>query len=185
MTEQSISCTLYRLAALTAMSLLTATAQAQHQPYAGKQSRDIKALSPDEVKQYLSGAGMGYAKAAELNQFPGPMHVLELADKLDLSAQQRVEVKRLMQAHKAEARAIGAKVVESERALDALFRSGRVEPDALAEAVRAAAAAAAEYRLSHLETHRRTRALLSAEQVARYDELRGYVKSAAENAHRH
>ena len=30
-------------------------------------------LSPQEVKQYLSGAGMGYAKAAELNHFPGPM----------------------------------------------------------------------------------------------------------------
>lgn len=131
MTEQGISCTLYRLAALTAMSLLTATAQAQHQPYAGEQSREIKALSPDEVKQYLSGAGMGYAKAAELNQFPGPMHVLELADKLGLSAQQRVEVKRLMDAHKAEARAIGARFVESERALDALFRGGKVDQERL------------------------------------------------------
>jgi hypothetical protein len=52
--------------------------------------------------------------------------------------------------------------------------------------VRAAGAAAAEYRLSHLETHRRTRALLSAEQVARYDELRGYAKPlAAKDAQRH
>ena len=43
---------------------------------------EVNALSPDEVQQYLAGAGMGYAKAAELNHFPGPMHVLELADKL-------------------------------------------------------------------------------------------------------
>ena len=36
---------------------------------------DIKALSSEEVEQYLSGAGMGYAKAAELNRHPGPIHV--------------------------------------------------------------------------------------------------------------
>lgn len=175
-----------RIAVFTGLSLIAAVTQAQHQPYAGDAGREIKALLPDEVKQYLSGAGMGYAKAAELNHFPGPMHVLELADKLSLSPEQRADVKRLMEAHKAEARAIGAKLVESERALDALFRSGKVGQDALAEAVRAAAAATGEYRLSHLETHRRVRALLSAEQVARYDELRGYAKpAAAEDAHQH
>ena len=38
------------------------------------------------VQSYLSGAGMGYAKAAELNRHPGPMHVLELADQLKLAA---------------------------------------------------------------------------------------------------
>jgi hypothetical protein len=56
-----------------------ALAHAQNaQPYAGQQSRAIKALSQDEVRQYLEGAGLGYAKAAELNRYPGPMHVLEL-----------------------------------------------------------------------------------------------------------
>jgi Spy/CpxP family protein refolding chaperone len=162
------------IAAFMVVSLIAQGVQAQHQPYAAEQSREIKALSAEEVKQYLSGAGMGYAKAAELNHFPGPMHALELADKLGLSSEQRAEVKRLMDAHKAQARHIGAKLVESERALDALFRSGKVGQEALAEAVRAAAALAGEYRLSHLETHRHMRALLTAEQVARYDELRGY-----------
>jgi Spy/CpxP family protein refolding chaperone len=129
---------------------------------------------------------MGYAKAAELNRFPGPAHILELADKLGLTTEQRARVAKLMDAHKAEARHIGAKLVESERALDALFRSGAVDRAALAEAVRAAAALTGEYRLSHLEAHRRTRAVLSSEQVARYDELRGYAKPAAENKlHRH
>jgi len=174
------------IAALVAMTLPAETALAQHQPYAGEAGREIKALSADEVKQYLSGAGMGYAKAAELNHFPGPQHVLELADKLGLTPYQRSEVARLMEAHKAEARAIGARLVESERAIDALFSSGNLGYAALADAVRAAAAAAGEYRLSHLETHRATRALLAAGQIARYDELRGYAKPAAEDdLHRH
>lgn len=41
-------------------------------PYTGQENREIKALSPQEIEGYLNGLGMGYAKAVELNQFPGP-----------------------------------------------------------------------------------------------------------------
>jgi Spy/CpxP family protein refolding chaperone len=149
------------------------------QPYAGEDTREVKALSQEEVKQYLSGSGMGYARAAELNHYPGPMHVLELADELQLTAEQRQRTQALMDAHKSDARALGRKVVDAENALDALFRSGTATETDLAARVRAVSAAQGDYRLSHLETHRRTRALLSAEQVARYDRLRGYGADAA------
>jgi Spy/CpxP family protein refolding chaperone len=157
----------------------------QTQPYAGQQARDIKALSPDEVKQYLSGAGMGYAKSAELNHFPGPMHALELAGPLGLSDEQRGKVQALMEAHKAEARAIGAKLVQAEGALEQLFRAGKVQPDELRKAVEQAGALQAEYRLSHLETHRRMRALLTDEQVKRYDHLRGYSAPGGHGGSQH
>jgi Spy/CpxP family protein refolding chaperone len=140
-------------------------------------------LSSERSADYLSGAGMGYAKAAELNHFPGPMHVLELADKLGLSGQQRATTKELMDQHKRQARAIGAELVESERALEVLFKNGNVDEAALARAVRETAALEGEYRLSHLETHRRMRALLTEEQVKRYDELRGH--SQAQPTHKH
>jgi Spy/CpxP family protein refolding chaperone len=163
------------------LSLLVAAmpALAQHQPYAGQQAREVKSLSAQEVEQYLAGAGMGYAKPAELSNYPGPMHVLELADKLVLTPEQRAQTKTLMDAHKAEARAIGAKRVEAERALDDLFAKGMMDEEALGRAVRAAAALEGEYRLSHLETHRRMRALLTEEQVARYNHLRGYGSGAS------
>jgi Spy/CpxP family protein refolding chaperone len=141
------------------------------------------ALSPEEIEQYRAGAGMGYAKAAELNHFPGPMHVLELAGPLGLSAEQRAATEQLMQAHKAEARALGVKLVAAEQALEQLFRSGAVSDAELAKAVGEAARLQGEYRLSHLETHRRMRALLSQEQVQRYDTLRGY-SSGAQHHHR-
>jgi Spy/CpxP family protein refolding chaperone len=160
--------------AIIAVAVFALPAAAQHQHYRGQENRDIKALSPEEVKQYLAGAGMGYAKPAELNHFPGPMHVLELADRLKLSPQQRAATQQLMDAHKAEARVIGKNLVESERELEALFRAGGVDEAALARAVRTAAALQGQYRLSHLETHRRMRALLTDEQVKRYDALRGY-----------
>jgi Spy/CpxP family protein refolding chaperone len=149
------------------------------------QAQELKAISPDRIDQYRAGAGMGYAQAAEQNHFPGPMHVLELADKLGLSAEQRAATERLMQAHKAHARAIGEQIVESERALEALFRAGRVNEAALARAVRTAATLEGEYRLSHLETHRRMRALLDEEQVKRYDVLRGHTGQLQGHPQRH
>jgi Spy/CpxP family protein refolding chaperone len=160
---------------LLILLFLASAAYAQHhKPYAGQHERDLKALSPQEVQQYLAGAGMGYAKPAELNRFPGPMHVLELADRLELTADQWAATKKLMGEHKAEARAIGAKLVDAERAIETLFRSGEVPAEKLAQAVNEATVLEGQYRLSHLETHRRMRALLTDEQVKRYDELRGY-----------
>jgi hypothetical protein len=152
-----------------------AMAQGHHQPYATHDKREIKALSDEEVKQYLSGDGMGYAKAAELNHFPGPMHVLELADSLQLDAGQRREIRALMNEHKAQARSLGAKLVASERALEMLFHQPEVPQQALADAVRQVTLLQGAYRLSHLETHRRMKPLLTAEQIAKYDALRGYA----------
>ena len=86
---------------------------------------EIKALSPEDVTSYLAGAGMGYARAAEMNGYPGPMHILELADPLKLTADQRAAVQKLMQAHKADARAIGAKYVRSVQASASRSRSAR------------------------------------------------------------
>jgi Spy/CpxP family protein refolding chaperone len=175
-----------RAAVATFLALAAAAlpAGAQHQPYAGQHERDLKALSAEEMKQYMAGAGMGYARAAELNHFPGPMHVLELADQLKLTAEQRAATQKLMDAHKAQARALGSELVGAERELDDLFRAGRVEESVLARAVRTSAAIVGEYRLSHLETHRRMRALLTDEQVKRYDELRGYASGKAQH-HKH
>lgn len=158
-----------------------ATVQAQHQPYSGQQHRAIKALSAEEVKQYLDGAGMEYAKAAELNRYPGPLHALQLADKIGLSAAQIAATQTLMASHKAQAREIGKRLVQAEEGLDALFRSGTATAGDLANAVHRTAQLQGEYRLSHLETHRQLRALLTDEQVARYDELRGY--SAGSGGH--
>lgn len=163
-------------------AFFSGAAAAQHSAYSGQEKRELKALSDDEIRQYRSGAGMGYARTAELNSFPGPMHVLELADKLSLSPDQRAATRRLMDEHKAEARAIGAKLVEAEAALDRLFAGGRVDKPALAGQVRQVAAVQGEYRLSHLETHRRMHALLTAEQIRRYDELRGYAGGRDGNA---
>ena len=143
-------------------------------PYAGQEGRAVKALSQREASDLLAGAGMGYAKAAELNGYPGPMHVLELATRLGLSAEQQAAVKALLDAHKAEARRLGAEVVQLETQLDALFASGGASTDAVDVTVARLAATAGQLRASHLRAHVTTTALLTREQVTRYAALRGY-----------
>jgi len=171
--------------AIVATALIAAAPLGRAQgSYAGQQSREIKALSAEETRQYLAGAGMGYAKPAELNGYPWrkcqAIGVLENADGLALTPEQRKQTVALMQAHKEEAKAIGAKLVAAERALDALFRSKSAESASLEQAVRGAAAMQASYRLSHLETHRRMRDLLTTEQIAKYDAFRGYAAEATD-----
>jgi hypothetical protein len=63
----------------------TSFAAEPRSPYAGQELRDVKALSNADIEAYLAGKGMGYAKAAELNSYPGPKHVLELSKELDLT----------------------------------------------------------------------------------------------------
>lgn len=144
-------------------------------PYAGQQARDIKALSPSQTADLLAGKGMEQAKAAELNGYPGPMHVLELAGPLALSPTQTEASETLMARHKAEARDLGGKLVQAERELDAAFAGQRIDAaqvDALTQRI---GLLQAQLRGAHLHTHLQQTGLLTAPQVARYAELRGYA----------
>ncbi len=75
-----------------ALVAVVGSALGQQSPYVEYQDRPIKALSAEVVVAYLAGDGMGFALAAELNGYPGPRHVLQLADSLLLDATQHAEV---------------------------------------------------------------------------------------------
>jgi hypothetical protein len=59
--------TVFETAVLTFALVFAAGAFAADQPYAGQQARNIKALSDQEIADYLQGYGMGLSKVAELN----------------------------------------------------------------------------------------------------------------------
>lgn len=99
------------------LSLLVVPAVAQqhqhgHGPYAGMQQRGVKALSEQQIADLRAGKGMGLALAAELNGYPGPIHALELAVGLQLSADQKQRLQQLYEGMKAEAIAAGEKLIE-------------------------------------------------------------------------
>jgi hypothetical protein len=164
--------------------MLASTAAAAQTPYAGMQARPIKALSEQQIADLGAGRGMGMALAAELNGYPGPSHVLELADKLELTADQRVRIQTLFDSMKAEALPIGAVLLEQEAELDKQFSGHTVTPESLKASTAAAATTQGELRQTHLKYHLSTAALLSPVQMQRYAELRGYGKSHPPAMHR-
>jgi Spy/CpxP family protein refolding chaperone len=148
--------------------------QHAHSPYAGLDSRDIKALSAEQLADLKAGRGMGLALAAELNGYPGPLHVLELADRLQLSPEQTRRVDSLYRAMQSEAIAAGAKLIRAERELDRQFAAGGITPATLAALASQIGQRQGELRAVHLKYHLSTAALLSPEQRRQYGELRGY-----------
>ena len=117
---------------------------------------------------------MGYARAAELNHYPGPMHVLELAESLELSADQLRRTQALFETVKEEARRLDAEIVEKERELDALFAEAQATDEKVEAVLEEIAALQARLRGAHLRAHIAQRDIMSDDQIARYDALRGY-----------
>ena len=67
----------FLLALAISLLVLPVLADTPSRPYAGQQVRTIKALSDDDIAALRKGEGMGMARAAELNGYPGPKHVLD------------------------------------------------------------------------------------------------------------
>lgn len=143
-------------------------------PYAGLEGRRIKALSAEEVAGLLAGAGMGLALAAELNRYPGPMHVLEHAEALGLTAEQRATAEALRGRMREEARILGARIVALEEELDGIFAAGTAEAGRLAALTAAIGALGGRLREVHLAAHIAMRDALEPGQRAAYARLRGY-----------
>jgi Spy/CpxP family protein refolding chaperone len=143
-------------------------------PYAGQEQRAIKALSDREISDLTEGRGLGLAKAAELNGYPGPMHVLELADSLHLSDQQRAKMQELFTAMKAEAIPLGERLIAQEAELDKEFASKTITAASLAASTDAIGITHSALRQTHLKYHLSTVEVLTPAQIRRYAELRGY-----------
>ena len=165
--------------------LIAVPVRATDVPYAGQQARPLKALSDDDVTALRNGEGMGMAKAAELNGYPGPKHVVDLARQLQLTDGQRRGVQAIFDRMSAAAKPLGAKLIAQEQALDQLFANGDITPDRLAAATAAIAELQGRLRAVHLSAHVETRALLNPDQIARYKQLRGYGASPGPEHHHH
>jgi Spy/CpxP family protein refolding chaperone len=176
-----------RFALVTLIAVATAAGGASAEevrPYAGLQTRPIKALSGEQIADLRAGRGMGLALAAELNGYPGPRHVIDLAEPLELSDRQRADVERLFEAMHAEAIRLGERVIETEAALDRAFAERTIalaDIDALTDSI---GEAQASLRAAHLKYHVATLTVLTPEQAELYAELRGYTSAdAARHGH--
>jgi hypothetical protein len=171
------------LTLLVGSAVATAAATAQQSPYAGRESQAIKALTPEQILAYLAGDGMGLALPAELNGYPGPRHVLELADSMGLGASRRAVVQGIYDQMHAEAVRLGEAILAAEAALDSVFAAHMMAAEDLERRVTHIATLQGRLRYSHLFAHLQMAALLSTEEIRAYQRLRGYA-SGHQHEHR-
>lgn len=156
-------------------------------PYVGQDDREIKSLSFEDTAALLAGKGMGLAKAAELNGYPGPAHVLELSDSLGFTAEQRSQTEALFTSMESHAQSLGRALVQEERKLDNLFATKSVTPELLSRSLAEIGSLQARGRGAHLQAHLSQIEILTPEQVALYARLRGYAEPAtpSHTGHKH
>jgi len=132
-------------------------------------------LSAMEVDDLLNGRGMGLARAAELSGYPGPRHVLDLAGELSLSEPVARETQAIFERMQVAAKKIGAEIVALESELGRAFIERTIDAPTVDARTREIAGREGELRAVHLRAHVELTALLSPQQIAAYNALRGYA----------
>ena len=172
------------LAAVGAMLLLAGAAGAQspHAPGVhghrhapgddGEAHRRVDTYLKEFDAVVADGRGFGLAFAADQNGYPGPLHVLELKDRLQLTAEQETRMRALFETMLGEARPRAARLAAAEAQLKRLFAEGTADDAAVRAAVADTEAARAELRLAHLHAHLRARDVLTESQRQTYHHLR-------------
>lgn len=150
--------------------------QTHHSPYAGQTSPSspIRALSPEEVRQIATGEGAGLAKAAELNGVPGPRHVLDMASGLELTPAQRARIQAIYDDMHARAVIVGRRYLTAQQVLEKDFRTGRLGAASLRNRVAEVNRLRGDLETVHLAAHLATAKVLTRDQIAHYNKMRGY-----------
>jgi hypothetical protein len=156
----------------------------QTSPYAGQELRDIKSLSENDIQSLQNGTGEafgGMAKLAELNGYPGPRHVLDMASELQVTDGQRIEIERIYQNMSNNAKSIGAAIIDTERDMDRAFNDKTITQENLKLMLDKSADLYAQLRFVHLSAHLDTIQVLTIEQVQMYNTMRGYDSGSTDD----
>jgi len=143
--------------------------------YAGEERRMIKSLSAADIEALQNGKGWGLAKAAELNGIPGPVHLLEMKEEINLSTQQIQAIKDIYGKMKQEAVPLGLELIELEKELNNHFTNRTITNVLLRQILQEIAQVHGKLCYVHLSTHLETPDILTNKQITLYNKLRGYT----------
>lgn len=166
----------FSLVLLSVMMMMASAQEATPIPsgYVDLQFTEIRGLGEEQITGYRTGAGMGFALPAELNGYPGPRHVLDLADELELSDEQLIQIQALYDEMLPQAIALGEQILIQEEAVELAFRNETITNDFLQSSLTESARLEGELRYVHLSTHLATIGILTPHQAQQYNMLRGY-----------
>ncbi len=162
---------------LLAMVSMPAPAQHDHDPSSHAHSRgtEVPSLTDEAVRALRHGDGMGLARAAELNHFPGPRHLLDLASELGLSDDQIRRIRTIHDTMNSQAVTRGEDIIKAESHLADLFASGKPSAREVTRMTGHLGAMRGQLQAIHLLAHIEAARELTPGQISEYDRLRGYL----------
>jgi Spy/CpxP family protein refolding chaperone len=126
----------------------------------------------EERRAIELGEGFGMALVADRNGYPGPRHILDLKEELELSPVQVRDLEQLFDRMQARARALGKDWLAKESEIEQLLAAGPPDDAALRRLLAESAALRADLRWVHLSAHLEARSLLTPEQRHAYHAAR-------------
>ena len=127
---------------------------------------------PPDRDGLLKGEGMGQAKYAEMNGYPGPKHVLELADKLRLTESERKSIQAIHDEMSTRAKDLGQRIVDVEEELNNAYKEGLVSEKSVRDDAEQIGRLRGKLRAVHLKAHLKTKKILTQAQIDLYKKLR-------------
>jgi Spy/CpxP family protein refolding chaperone len=147
-------------------------------------SLSLLAQIPADRDVLLNAEGAGQAKYAEMNGYPGPKHVLDLADTLKLNQMQKKKVKEIFNEMESRAKELGQRIVRIEEEMNTAFRQGLVNEKSIKDDSEQIGRLRGRLRAVHLVAHLKTKELLSKEQRDLYKVLRNAGTSGQKQEHK-
>jgi hypothetical protein len=160
----------------------------QVSPYTEQEMRNIKSLSHSDIQSLQNGTGEafgGMAKPAELNSYPGPRHVLDMALELQLTDRQRMEIERIYRNMSSDAKSIGETIIAVEQQMDREFANKTITQENLKLLLDKSADLYGQLRFVHLSAHLDTVQVLATEQIQLYNQIRGYDNGTSDKSSSH
>ena len=146
-------------------------------PYVAQVTSPVRGLSAQEVADLRAGRGMGYARMAELNSYPGPRHLLDLQKELQLSTEQIEAIHAIFVEMEQQAQSLGQQIITEEEQLGVAFATNTLDETTLQRQVMQLANHYGQLRMTHLQAHLAVTPLLTTAQINAYNALRGYTSS--------
>lgn len=128
---------------------------------------------PPDREGLLNGEGMGQAMSAEMNGYPGPKHILELAAGLNLTDSQKRSIQAIYDEMKLQAVNLGRLIVNKEEQLDEIFSKGSADSNSVREISEQIGKLRGQLRAVHLAAHLKSKEALTPEQIETYKKSRG------------
>ena len=113
-------------------------------------------------------------KAAELNHYPGPTHVLDASQQLHLTREQVDKTRAIQEVMSESAKTLGRQIIGKETELEGMFSGRKATPETARPIIEELGRLQAAFRLSHLNAHMAMAQILTPKQIAQYDAMRGY-----------